>query len=84
MWVFDEHVDLPNDETLRDQKGDNPVKLTHAINTVHQNIKHLPGIKLPINLIANPDLQDAVKGASILVFKLLHQFISKTLDQNDQ
>ncbi|KAJ6049531.1 hypothetical protein N7499_011877 [Penicillium canescens] len=84
MWVFDEDVDVPNDETLRDQLGDKPVKLTHAINTVHQNIKYLPGIKLPANLIANPDLQDTVKGASILVFNLPHQFISKTLDQINQ
>lgn len=81
MWVFDEDVDVPNDETLRDQLADKPVKLTHAINTVHQNIKYLPGIKLPVNLIANPDLQDTVKEASILVFNLPHQFISKTLDQ---
>ncbi|CAI7592172.1 unnamed protein product [Penicillium glandicola] len=81
MWVFDEDVDVPNDETLRDQLGDQPVKLTHAINTVHQNLKYLPGIHLPGNLIAYSDLQDTVKGASILVFNLPHQFISKTLDQ---
>src|SRR3954452_10424492 len=83
MWVFDEDVDVPDDKSLRDQLGDKPVKLTHAINTVHQNLKYLPGIKLPDNLIANPDLQDTVKGASILVFNLPHQFISKPLDQID-
>lgn len=81
MWVFEEDVDVPDDGTLRDQLGDKPVKLTHAINTAHQNIKYLSGIKLPDNLVANPDLQDTVRGATILVFNLPHQFMSKTLEQ---
>ncbi|OQE18798.1 hypothetical protein PENFLA_c020G10538 [Penicillium flavigenum] len=81
MWVFEEDVDVPDDGTLRDQLGYKPVKLTHAINTTHQNVKYLPGIKLPDNLVANPDLQDTVRGATILVFNLPHQFMSKTLEQ---
>ncbi|KAJ5825341.1 hypothetical protein N7474_002479 [Penicillium riverlandense] len=81
MWVFEEDVDVGDDPGLRGKLGGNPVKLSHAINTVHQNIKYLPGVKLPDNLIANPDLQDTVKDASILVFNLPHQFLSRTLDQ---
>ncbi|OQE37129.1 hypothetical protein PENCOP_c010G05883 [Penicillium coprophilum] len=81
MWVFEEDVDVPDHGTLRDQLGDKPVKITQAINTTHQNFKYLPGITLPDNLIANSDIQDTVRGASILVFNLPHQFISRILDQ---
>ncbi|KAJ5222825.1 uncharacterized protein N7469_009065 [Penicillium citrinum] len=81
MWVFEEDVDVPDDPALRETLGDQPVKLSHAINKAHQNIKYLPGTRLPDNLIADSNLQDVVKGATILVFNLPHQFLSKTLDQ---
>ena len=65
MWVYEEEV------TYEDKQQ----KLTTIINTHHQNIKYLPNIKLPTNLIANPSLEDAVHDSTILIFNLPHQFI---------
>ncbi|XP_031147628.1 glycerol-3-phosphate dehydrogenase 1c [Sander lucioperca] len=67
MWVYEEMIDGK--------------KLTEIINTEHQNVKYLPGHKLPRNVVAVPDITEAVKGATILVFVIPHQFISKLCDQ---
>lgn len=67
MWVYEEMI--------------NGRKLTEIINTEHQNIKYLPGHKLPKNVVAIPDITEAVKGAKILVFVIPHQFISNICDQ---
>ena len=67
MWVFEEMID-----------GE---KLTEIINTKHQNVKYLPGIDLPHNLVANPSLLDSVKDADILVFNVPHQFLPKIVSQ---
>ncbi|CCK72482.1 glycerol-3-phosphate dehydrogenase (NAD(+)) GPD2 KNAG_0K01170 [Huiozyma naganishii CBS 8797] len=67
MWVFDEKV---GDEML-----------TEIINTKHQNVKYLPNIDLPTNLVANPDLIDSVRDADILVFNIPHQFLGRIVDQ---
>uniref|UniRef100_A0AAY4A231 Glycerol-3-phosphate dehydrogenase [NAD(+)] n=1 Tax=Denticeps clupeoides TaxID=299321 RepID=A0AAY4A231_9TELE len=66
MWVFEEMV--------------NGRKLTEIINTEHENVKYLPGHKLPPNVVAVPDLVDAVKEADILIFVIPHQFIGKVCD----
>ncbi|XP_035236442.1 glycerol-3-phosphate dehydrogenase 1a [Anguilla rostrata] len=66
MWVFEEMVDGR--------------KLTEIINTQHENVKYLPGHKLPHNVIAVPDLVEAVSGAEVLVFVIPHQFIGKVCD----
>jgi len=50
-------------------------KLTEIINTKHENVKYLPGHKLPDNVVAVPDVVDAANGADILVFVVPHQFI---------
>ncbi|XP_053323217.1 glycerol-3-phosphate dehydrogenase 1-like protein [Spea bombifrons] len=63
MWVFEELI--------------NGRKLTEIINTDHENVKYLPGHKLPDNVVAVPDLGDAVKDADLLVFVIPHQFINK-------
>ncbi|CAH2282931.1 glycerol-3-phosphate dehydrogenase 1 [Pelobates cultripes] len=63
MWVFEEMV--------------NGRKLTEIINTDHENVKYLPGYKLPENVVAVPSLTDAVKDADLLVFVIPHQFINK-------
>ncbi|KAL4812689.1 NAD-dependent glycerol-3-phosphate dehydrogenase N-terminus-domain-containing protein [Aspergillus spinulosporus] len=81
MWVFEEEITVPPDSPHHSKYGDKPQKLTQVINETHENVKYLPGIKLPENLIATPDIREAVKDASILVFNLPHQFIGKTLDQ---
>lgn len=67
MWVFEEKVD-----------GEN---LTEIINTKHQNVKYLPGIDLPTNLVANPSLVDSVKDVDIIVFNIPHQFLPKIVQQ---
>ena len=67
MWVYEEQVDGR--------------KLTELINEKHENPKYLPGIPLPKHVIANPSIQDAVKGSTILVFNLPHQFIKNLCRQ---
>lgn len=69
MWVYEELVELNG--TKR--------KLTDVINTRHENIKYLPGIKLPSNVVAVSDLKKACKGATLLIFVLPHQFLPKLL-----
>jgi glycerol-3-phosphate dehydrogenase (NAD+) len=64
MWVFEEMV-----------QGR---KLTDIINTQHENVKYLPGIKLPANVVAEPDLIETVKDAHLLVWVLPHQFVGAT------
>ncbi|KAI0164761.1 NAD-dependent glycerol-3-phosphate dehydrogenase N-terminus-domain-containing protein [Xylariaceae sp. FL1272] len=71
MWVYEEDVTYQG----------NPEKLTNVINTHHENIKYLPNIALPANLIANPSLEDAVQDSSILIFNLPHQFIHRVCSQ---
>lgn len=61
MYVYEEMVDGQ--------------KLTEIINTKHENVKYLPGRKLPVNVVAVPDLIDAAKNADILIFVVPHQFI---------
>ena len=46
-----------------------------------ENVKYLPDIPLPDNLIATPSLTGSVEGSSILVFNLPHQFISGLCEQ---
>lgn len=70
MWVYEETV-----ETSNGRKE----KLTEIINREHENVKYLPGIKLPSNVIAEPDLAKACKGATLLIFVLPHQFLPKLL-----
>ncbi|OEL12874.1 hypothetical protein BAE44_0026112, partial [Dichanthelium oligosanthes] len=62
MWVFEEI--LPTGK-----------KLSESINKENENCKYLPGIKLGGNVIADPDLESAVKDANMLVFVTPHQFV---------
>ncbi|XP_066500614.1 glycerol-3-phosphate dehydrogenase 1a isoform X2 [Hoplias malabaricus] len=66
MWVFEEVV--------------NGRKLTEIINTQHENVRYLPGHRLPENVVAVADLVEAVCGADILLFVVPHQFISQVCD----
>ncbi|CAG7993089.1 unnamed protein product [Penicillium nalgiovense] len=81
MWVFEENVEVPKTSKNYDASNPGPQKLTEVINNVHENVKYLPGIQLPVNLHANPSLEDAVKDSTILIFNLPHQFIIKTCEQ---
>lgn len=67
MWVYEEMV--------------NGKKLSEIINTEHENVKYLPGYKLPENVVAVPQLRDAADGADLLVFVVPHQFIRKLCDE---
>ena len=65
MWVFEEEFEGR--------------KLSEIINTEHENVKYLPGIKLPKNIVANPSLEHTVNGATILIFVLPHQFLHRLI-----
>ncbi|ODV96417.1 hypothetical protein PACTADRAFT_49769 [Pachysolen tannophilus NRRL Y-2460] len=67
MWVYEEMI---NDE-----------KLTEIINLKHENVKYLPGIKLPTNLVAYPSIIDASKDADLLIFNIPHQFLPNVCKQ---
>lgn len=82
MWVFEEVIDV---DTTNDGDGEQQheqhqkQKLTDIINTRHENVKYLPGIALPANVVAVPDLFEACKDATLLIFVLPHQFLPKLL-----
>lgn len=59
MWVFEEIIDGK--------------KLTEIINETQENVKYLPGLKLPSNIRAVSDVCEAAKDATVLVFVVPHQ-----------
>ncbi|KAI7865830.1 glycerol-3-phosphate dehydrogenase [NAD+] [Spinellus fusiger] len=61
QWVYEETI-----------QGE---KLTDIINTRHENIKYLKGIALPTNVVAVPDVVEACKDATLVVFVVPHQFV---------
>ena len=84
MWVYEETVTMPKNSKHYDESSElstKPQRLTTLINHFHENVKYLPGIPLPHNLIAMPSLEDSVKGSTILIFNLPHPFIGGICDQ---
>jgi glycerol-3-phosphate dehydrogenase (NAD+) len=71
MWVYEEEV-------LHQGKQR---KLSELINTLHENTKYLPGVQIPGNVHAEPNLEVACRDATVLVFVLPHQFLPKLLPQ---
>jgi glycerol-3-phosphate dehydrogenase (NAD+) len=69
MWMFEEQVEH------RGVKR----KLSEVFNEGKENIKYLPGIQLPQNIMAEPDVKKAVGDADILVWVLPHQFVPRTV-----
>lgn len=69
MWVFEEEI----------QHNGKACKLSHVINEEHENVKYLPNIKLPHNIRAEPDLEEACRDATLLIFVLPHQFLPPLL-----
>ncbi|KAG9101377.1 glycerol-3-phosphate dehydrogenase, partial [Ceratobasidium sp. 370] len=67
MYVYEEEV--------------NGQPLSVLINEKHENVKYLPGVELPHNVRAEPDIVKAVKHATALVIVLPHQFVGPTLEQ---
>jgi len=56
-------------------------KLTEVFNETHENVKYLPGIVMPKNTFAEPDLLTSVKDATLLIIVIPHQFLGNTLKQ---
>lgn len=84
MWVFEEKVEIPKDSPHYNPSSplcQGPQNLTEIINKTNENVKYMPGVPLPKNLIANPNLEDSVRDSSILIFNLPHQFIHKVCGQ---
>jgi glycerol-3-phosphate dehydrogenase (NAD+) len=80
MWVYEEDYVIPKNS--RHYTGsDKPEKLSQLVNTLHENVKYLPNITLPPNVVANTDLPDACKDSTMLIFVLPHQFIARTCAQ---
>lgn len=53
-------------------------KLSQIINTQHENVKYLPGVKLPENLVAEPDMEAAIADADLVVVGVPDQYIVPT------
>ena len=68
--LFDATVKMYVYEEVVDGK-----KLTEIINSQHENVKYLPGIKLPENIVAVPDVVDATVDADLLIFVVPHAFV---------
>eukprot|EP00957_Ditylum_brightwellii_P211745 15366550-Ditylum_brightwellii.AAC.1 len=69
MWVHEEDVTI-NNKTR---------KLTQVINEQHENVKYLPGHNIPENVVAIPDIQEAVQDSTLLIFVLPHAFLPNIL-----
>lgn len=78
MWVFEEMIDYPQPSSSSTKTK---TKLTEIINTQHENVKYLPGIPLPTNIIAQPNLEQACQDATLLIFVTPHQFLPPLLDK---
>jgi glycerol-3-phosphate dehydrogenase (NAD+) len=51
-------------------------RLCDLINDQLENVKYLPGFRLPINVVAEPSACRAAKGASLIIFTIpLHQIL---------
>lgn len=61
MYVFEEMIDGR--------------KLSEIINNDHENVKYLPGFKIPDNVVAVPDPLEAAKDADVLIWVLPHKFV---------
>jgi NAD-dependent glycerol-3-phosphate dehydrogenase N-terminus len=69
MWVYEETIETPL----------GPQKLADIINSQHENVKYLPGVQLPKNVLAVAELKEACRDATLLVFVLPHQFLPQLL-----
>ena len=68
--VFDDEVRMYVHEEMVDGKP-----LTEIINQTQVNVKYLPNASFTKNVVAVPDITEAVKGATMVCFCLPHQFL---------
>mmetsp|Transcript_136850 Transcript_136850/g.272933 ORF Transcript_136850/g.272933 Transcript_136850/m.272933 type:complete len:410 (+) Transcript_136850:99-1328(+) len=71
MWVFDEQVMCPKIGQDR--------SLVDIINETHENVKYLPGIKLPHTVVADANPRSSAHGADIFIWVVPHQFVTRTV-----
>ena len=67
---------------LRDEKVEGKyasLMLSAIMNETHVNVKYLPGINLPHNLVVEPDLAKAAHEATLVIFAVPQQFIHRAL-----
>jgi len=72
MWVYEEEIERP-DGSIR--------PLSEIINDEHENVKYLPNVKLPQNIVAVTDVCEACEGATLVIFVLPHQFLPGIIDK---
>ena len=86
-WVFEEYVKKVGDKWERPARGASPPEgktwldegfrpLTEVINELHENVVYLPGIALPPNIVACPDIKECVTDATMMVFVIPHNFLA--------
>jgi len=68
--TFDSEVKMYVHEEMIDGKP-----LTQIINETNENVKYLKGAKFTPNVVADPDIESALKGATMVCFCLPHQFL---------
>jgi len=71
MWVFDEKVTCPKTAKQR--------SIVDVINETHENVKYLPGIKLPHTVVADASPRSSAHGADIFIWVVPHQFVTHTI-----
>ncbi|OMH81714.1 Glycerol-3-phosphate dehydrogenase 1-like protein [Zancudomyces culisetae] len=59
----------------------NGKQLTDIINETHENVKYLPGYKIPENVVATSDINEALKDVTMMVLVVPHQFLDGSLKQ---
>ena len=79
MWVHKEDVYVKQSLQEKNEEKSSKEKLSMVINQTHENVKYLPGITLPENVVAVPDLTEACRGANLLLFVVPHQFLPSLL-----
>ena len=71
MYTYEEALDA----ALPAHRGH--ASLTAFINAEHENVKYLPGKRLPRCVVAEPSLRRAVAGADLLVWVVPHNFLPR-------
>ena len=86
--MFEEYVKQDEDgKWVRPTRGSKPPEgktwvdegyrpLTEVINEKNENVIYLPGIPLPKNIVATPDVKTCVTDATMLVFVIPHNFLA--------
>ncbi|KAG7443268.1 NAD-dependent glycerol-3-phosphate dehydrogenase [Guyanagaster necrorhizus] len=56
-------------------------KLTEIFNRTHRNERYLPDVDLPENLVAVPSLKETVRGATLILIVVPHQYLPGILEE---